>query len=90
MLGPDYLNGVSHRWNPGAGQAPIQYDYHQIAKIERKIAKLRNINTAHVQLEYIANKPEGKGGPGLGVKKDFKYNYCAPFGLTTAHILSTS
>jgi hypothetical protein len=26
MLGPDYLYGVSHPWNPGAGQAPIQYD----------------------------------------------------------------
>ncbi len=64
MVGPDYLNGVSHPWNPGAGQAPMQYDYYQIGKIERKIAKLRKINTAHVQLEYIANKPEGKGGPG--------------------------
>jgi hypothetical protein len=42
----------------------MQYDYHKIAKIERKIAKLRKINTAHVQLEYIANKPKGKGGPG--------------------------
>ncbi len=45
MVGPDYL---------GAGQAPMQYDYYQI----------RKINTAHVQLEYIANKPEGKGWPG--------------------------
>ena len=64
MAGPDYLNGVSYPWNPGAGQAPMQYDYYKIGKIERKIAKLRKINTAHVQLDYIANKPKGKGGPG--------------------------
>ncbi len=64
MEGPNYLNGVSYPWNPGAGQAPMQYDYYKIGKIERKIAKLRKINTAHVQLEYIANKPKSKGGPG--------------------------
>jgi len=64
MVGPDYLNGVSYPWNPGAGQAPMQYDYYKIGRIEKKIAKLRKINTAHVQLEYIANEPKGKGGPG--------------------------
>jgi hypothetical protein len=64
MAGPDYLNGVSYPWNPGAGQAPMQYDYYKIGRIEKKIAKLRKINTAHVQLEYIANEPKGKGGPG--------------------------
>jgi hypothetical protein len=64
MAGPGYLNGVSYPWNPGAGQAPMQYDYYKIGRIEKKIAKLRKINTAHVQLEYIANEPKGKGGPG--------------------------
>ncbi len=26
--------------------------------------KIRRVNTAHVQLEYIANKPKGKSGTG--------------------------
>jgi hypothetical protein len=42
----------------------MQYDYYKIGRIEKKIAKLRKNNTAHVQLEYIANEPKGKGGPG--------------------------
>jgi hypothetical protein len=42
----------------------MQYDYHQIDRLERKINKLRTINTAHVQLKYIVNTPKGKGGPG--------------------------
>jgi hypothetical protein len=64
QAGPAYLEGVTFPWNSGCGQAPMQYDYHQIDRLERKINKLRTINTAHVQLEYIANKPKGKGGPG--------------------------
>jgi hypothetical protein len=64
QLGPAYLAGVTFPWNPGCGQAPMQYDYHQISKLERKISKIRTINTAHVQLEYIANASKGKGGPG--------------------------
>ena len=42
----------------------MQYDYHQIGILEGKISKIRTINAAHVQLEYIANTPKGKGGPG--------------------------
>jgi hypothetical protein len=61
QLGPSYLAGVTFPWNPGCGQAPMQYDYHQIGMLERKI---RAINAAHVQFEYIANTPKGKGGPG--------------------------
>ncbi len=66
LAGPTYLEGVTYPWNSGCGQAPMRYDYHQIDRLERKINKLRTINTcaAHVQLEYIANMPKGKGGPG--------------------------
>jgi hypothetical protein len=64
QLGPSYLAGVTFPWNPGCGQAPMQYDYYQIGILERKISKIRTINTAHVQLEYIANTPKGKSGPG--------------------------
>ena len=64
QLGPSYLAGVTFPWNPGCGQAPMQYDYHQIGMLERKISKIRTMNTAHVQLEYIANTPKGKSGPG--------------------------
>jgi hypothetical protein len=68
QAGPAYLEEVTFPWNSGCGQAPMQYDYHQIDRLERKINKLRTINTAHVQLEYIANTPKGKGGPGGQVK----------------------
>ncbi len=64
QFGPSYLAGVTFPWNPGCGQAPMQYDYRQISILERKISKIRTINAAHVQLEYIANTPKGKGGPG--------------------------
>jgi hypothetical protein len=64
QAGPAYLEGVTFPWNSGCGQAPMQYENHQIDRLERKINKLRTINTAHVQLEYIANTPRGKGGPG--------------------------
>jgi hypothetical protein len=64
LAGPAYLEGVTYPWNSGCGQAPMQYDYHQIDRLERKINKLRTINNAHVQLEYIANTPKGKDGPG--------------------------
>jgi hypothetical protein len=64
QAGPAYLEGVTFPWNPGCGQAPMQYDYHQIDRLERKNSKLRTITTAHVQLEYIAKTPKGKGGAG--------------------------
>jgi hypothetical protein len=68
LAGPAYLEGVKFPWNSRCGQAPIHYDYHQIDRLERKITKLRTINTVHVQLEYIANMPKGKSGPGGQVK----------------------
>ncbi len=36
MAGPAYLEGVTFPWNPGCGQAPMQYDYHQIGRLGRK------------------------------------------------------
>jgi hypothetical protein len=51
QAGPAYLEGVTFPRNSGCGQATIHYDYHQIDRLERKINKLRTINTAHVQLE---------------------------------------